>query len=212
MEVRNYLLYFLCRYATFWIAILGAKFSFTYFLQESLVFHCQPFIVIDLWTLKHGFYFADKTSCRTNTNYNQFHWPAVCLAWFFLEEYEYITFFHKCHHYIFYLSTPCDSINFHYCVFGNCSFQNFEKCLSVSKYLWLNVCNRVVLTMFADNHNALTILSLWAPVLSVSNLWLLLVLALLTPLCVRITGTICKQLWLLQKIILDNLDENVLSS
>ena len=83
--------------------------------------------------------------------------------------------------YIFSLSTPSDPIKFHYCVFGNCSFQNFEKCPSVSKYLWLNVCNRIVLTMLADNHNALTIVSLWAPVLSVSNLWLLLVLALLTP-------------------------------
>jgi len=65
---------------TFWIVILGAKFSFTCFLQESLVFEFQQFIVIDLWNLKHGLRYADKTSCKSNKNYNQFQRPAVYIA------------------------------------------------------------------------------------------------------------------------------------
>lgn len=51
-EVHHYLLYLWCRYVAFWIVILGAKFSFTYFLQVKFSFQFPLFVSIDLCALK----------------------------------------------------------------------------------------------------------------------------------------------------------------
>jgi hypothetical protein len=70
------------KYVAFWLVILAAKFSFTYFLQESLVYVfslCSP-TYQHQFVFQNDFSYADSTSRGTNKTDYQFQRLTVSVA------------------------------------------------------------------------------------------------------------------------------------